>query len=153
MPSAPVELEVVSGDQLAAAIKAQKGKVLVVDIWASWCGPCKQSFPRLVALHQRHRKDGVICMSVSLDKPGQRDTALAFLQSQGAAFPNYLLDEGEAGWDKLHLQSIPAVFVFDREGKRAAKFTNDDPAHLFTYADVERLVDALLVHTPEKKEK
>jgi thiol-disulfide isomerase/thioredoxin len=149
MPSAPVQLDVVKGEQLAAAVKAQKGQVLVVAVWASWCRPCKEEFPELIALYQRHRQDGVSCMTVSLDKPAQRDTAWAFLKSVGATFPNYLLDEGAAAWNKLGLESIPAVFVFDRRGQSVAKFTNDNPARLFTYADVERLVDALLTDSPK----
>jgi thiol-disulfide isomerase/thioredoxin len=152
MPSAAVNLDLVTGNQLAAAVKTQKGKVLVVAVWASWCGPCKEEFPDFVALYQRRRKDGVTCMSVSLDKPARRDTAWAFLQSVGATFPNYLLDEGDAGWKKLGLQSIPAVFVFDQQGKSVAKFTNDNPARLFTYADVEGVVDVLLGQTPKGAE-
>lgn len=142
---AEVKLEVVKFDQLQKALKAQQGHVVVMDVWATWCVPCKQEFPHLVALHERHAKAGVVCMSVSLDEPKERDTALAFLKSKEAAFPNFLLDEGEKGWDRnmLDLKGIPAVFVYDREGKLARKFTNDDPDNQFTYADVEKLVKEL----------
>jgi thiol-disulfide isomerase/thioredoxin len=141
---AEVKLEVVKYDQLRDALKAHHGKVVVMDAWASWCLPCKQEFPHLVELHQRYAKAGVVCVSVSLDEVKHHDRALAFLQSQKAAFPNYLLDEGEAVWDKLDLKSIPAVFVFGRDGKLARKFTNDDPDNQYTYADVEKFVKQLL---------
>lgn len=146
-----VKLEVVKHIQLLDALKAQRGKVVVLDVWASWCVPCKQEFPHLVELHQRYAKDGVVCVSVSLDEPKQRDTALTFLKSKGAAFPNYLLDEGDGGWDKLDVKSIPAVFVYDREGKLARKFTGDDPDNQFTYADVEKFVQELIAPTRNRK--
>jgi thiol-disulfide isomerase/thioredoxin len=149
--AAEVRLEVVKHNQLLDALKAQRGKLVVLDVWATWCGPCKKEFPHLVELHQRYAKDGVVCVSVSLDEPKQRDTALTFLKSQKAAFPNYLLDEGDAAWDKLDVKSIPAVFVYDREGKLARKFTGDDPDNQFTYADVEKFVQDLLGPTQNKK--
>jgi len=146
-----IKLEIVKHSQLLDALKAQRGKVVVLDVWASWCGPCKKEFPHLVELHQRYAKDGVVCMSVSLDEPKQHDTALTFLKSQKATFPNYLLDEGEAGWDKLDLKGIPVVFVYGREGKLARKFTNDDPDNQFTYADVEKFVQDMIGPTRSTK--
>jgi thiol-disulfide isomerase/thioredoxin len=145
-----ISLQVVKYPELQQAIQAQRGQVVVLDVWATWCGPCKKEFPHLVELHQRYGNDGVVCMSVSLDEPKQRDTVLAFLKSHKAAFPNYLLDEGEAGWDKLALKGIPAVFVYDRAGQLARKFTNDDPDNQFTYADVEKFVQDLIRPTGSK---
>jgi cytochrome c biogenesis protein CcmG/thiol:disulfide interchange protein DsbE len=139
-----ISLQAVKYPELQQAIQAQRGRVVVLDVWATWCGPCKKEFPHLVKLHQRYGKDGIVCMSVSLDEPKQKEAVLAFLKSQKAAFPNYLLDEGEAGWDKLDLKGIPVVMVYDRTGKQARKFTNDDPDHQFTYADVEKFVQDLI---------
>jgi thiol-disulfide isomerase/thioredoxin len=144
---AEVKVDVVKYDQLLDAVKARRGHVVVMDVWATWCAPCKQEFPHLVELHERYAKGGVVCVSVSLDKSDQRDAALTFLKSKGAVFPNYVLDEGEAGWDKLDLKGIPAVFVYDREGKLARRFTNDDPDNRFTYADVRKLVEELLARS------
>ena len=96
-------------------------------------------------MHKHYGKDGVVCMSVTTDEPERKDAALKFLKSKGATFPNYLLDENASLWqEKWTLKAVPAVFVFNREGKRAAKFDNDDPDKQFTYADVEKLVRDLL---------
>lgn len=146
-----VRLEVVKFRQWKEALQKYRGKVVVVDVWASWCLPCKQGFPHLVELHKKYAKDGLLCMSVSLDDTEKRDIALAFLKSKQATFPNYLLDEGEKGWDKLDIKSIPAVFVFGRDGKLARRFTGDDPDNQFTYADVESFVNALLREKVEMK--
>jgi len=98
-----------------------------------------------VQLHQRDAKDGLVCMSVSVDPAGKRDDALKFLQKQPATFANYWLDEKDTFWqDKLDINGPPAFFVFDRQGKRAAKFTSDDPDKPFKFADVEKVVEQLL---------
>lgn len=148
-PAAPtageVTLRVVKYQQLIDAVKAQKGKIIVVDIWADFCLPCKKEFPHLVELHKHYGKDGVVCISVTIDELENKDAALKFLKSKGATFANYLLDEDASVWqNKWMLKGVPAVFVFNREGKRAAKFDNDDPDKQFTYLDVEKLVRDLL---------
>ncbi|GIW82717.1 MAG: hypothetical protein KatS3mg105_4524 [Gemmatales bacterium] len=139
-----ITLEPVKHEELLASIKRQKGKVVLVDVWASWCLPCKQGFPHLVELHKRYAKHGVVCMSVSLDDARQHDDALSFLKEKGATFVNYRLTEGEVGWDKLDIKSIPVVLVYGRDGNLVRRFTNDDPENQFTYADVEDLVKQLL---------
>ncbi len=147
VPEAKIELKAVKYDELTAAIREQSGKVVVVDIWASWCVPCKKEFPHLVELHSRYAKDGLVCMSVSVDEAGdQHASALKFLQKVNAAFANYRIDEPKKVYqDKWDFNGVPAVFVFDRQGKRAGKFTNDDPDKPFNYAkDVTPLVEKLL---------
>jgi thiol-disulfide isomerase/thioredoxin len=143
---ASVDLKIVKYGQLVEAVRALRGKVVVVDVWATYCLPCKQEFPNLVRLYHDHAKDGLACLSVSVDEPARRDGALTFLRAKGAAFSNFLLDETGATWQgRWGINSIPVVFVFDRDGKRAAKFHSDDPDHSFTYADVRKLVERLLV--------
>jgi thiol-disulfide isomerase/thioredoxin len=131
------------------AIKMQRGKIVVVDIWATWCVPCKKEFPHLVELHQKRAKDGVVCMSVAWDSADDRDKALEFLQQRGATFPNFLLNkddkDGTQKWlDAYDIGPIPVVLVFGRDGKLAKKFDREDPDHPFTYADVNKLVEELL---------
>jgi thiol-disulfide isomerase/thioredoxin len=145
--SKEVSLQVVSYRELGNAVKAQKGKVVVVDVWASWCVPCKKEFPHLIALHNKYSADGLVCMSASVDKAGKtHDSALKFLIDRKATFANYRVDEDFASlcerWD---IKGIPAVFVFNRDGKREKKYTHDDPDKPFDYEkDVEPLVRRLL---------
>ncbi|HEV3258945.1 MAG TPA: TlpA disulfide reductase family protein [Gemmataceae bacterium] len=140
-----VQLKVVKYDQWAAAVAAQRGKIVVMDVWANYCAPCKKEFPNLVRLHQRYAKDGVVCVSVTVDEPKDKDAALAFLRKKGASFPNFLMDENAAVWqEKWNMNGVPAVFVFGRDGTQAGKFDADDPDKQFTYADVEKLVQKLV---------
>lgn len=138
-PQEKIELTVVKYDALSDAINNLKGKVVVVDVWANWCHPCKAAFPHLVELHEKHAKDGLIAVSISLDEPPDKAGAIKFLQSRGAKFSNYLLDEEQEFWQKkFHVPGPPVVFVFNREGKWT-QFRGEN-----VHADVEKLVTELL---------
>jgi thiol-disulfide isomerase/thioredoxin len=140
----PVQLKVVKFDQWQAAVKAQRGKVVVVDVWASNCGPCRKEFPHLVELSRRYARDGVAFMSVSVDPVDNKASALAFLQKHNPPFTNYLLDEDHHLWqDKWDVNGLPAVLVFDQRGEQVRKIDNDDPGKPFTTADVETVLKEL----------
>ena len=96
-------------------------------------------------MHERHAKDGLVCMSVSVDEMDRKPAALKFLQSRGAAFPNYLLNEDITVWqDKLKIAGPPCVFVFDQQGRQVAKFDNNDTDKVPVYERVEARVRELL---------
>jgi hypothetical protein len=93
-------------------------------------------------MHHKYAKDGLVCVSVTVDDKDDRDKCLAFLKLQQATFPNYLLDEPAEVWQpKLDASAPPTVFVYGRDGKQVKKFTTEEP---FTYADVEKVVAPLL---------
>lgn len=96
-------------------------------------------------MHKKYARDGLCCISVSVDTLDRKNAALKFLQQQGAVFSNYLLDEETDFWqNKFDLNGPPAVFVFDRDNRRAAKFDTSDPDKPYTYRDVEAVVRKLL---------
>src|SRR6267378_8449515 len=117
--SGEIKLDVVTQDQLLNRLQKQRGKVVILDLWASWCAPCRMTFPHLVEMHNKYADRGVVCMSVSVDEPEDKGKALQFLQSQNATFANYLLDDGPAGMHYFGVNGIPAVFVYDRDGKKS----------------------------------
>lgn len=142
-----VTLEELKTADWDAILAEHLGKIVVVDTWATWCAPCVEEFPKLVALHEDYSDQEVACVSVSADGAGAHDAAAKFLEGQQATFTNYRLAdsaEQEAWWEKWDLKSIPAVLVFDREGKLARKFDMDDPDNQFTYDEVEALVAELV---------
>lgn len=141
-PAGEVALKVVKWPELEKAIADQKGKVVVLDIWADFCIPCKKEFPHLVELHEKFAGRGVVAMSVSVDEAKGKDRALEFLKKKGATFSNYLIDEPADVWEvKLDAGAPPTVLVYGKDGKRAAKFTSENA---FTYADVEKVVEGLV---------
>lgn len=140
-----IDVKIVKLDGLKKAIADQKGKIVVVDFWATFCIPCKEEFPNLVKLHGDHAKSGVSCISVAVDDPEDKDAALRFLKKVKATFPNYLLDEAPELYQKeLNFASVPTVLVFGRDGKLAKKFNATKPEEAFTYKDVRKLVEELL---------
>src|SRR5262245_7606316 len=91
-----VRLESVSYADLAVEVKGNNGKVVLVDVWGSFCAPCKEKFPYVVALHEKFAKQGLVAISVSVDTPGDpdaRSAAQAFLTKQRATFRNVQLSD------------------------------------------------------------
>jgi thiol-disulfide isomerase/thioredoxin len=145
IPTGEVDLKLVKLDQVLEAVKAQAGKVVVLDIWATFCVPCKKEFPRLVKLHEQHGKDGLVCMSLSVDDQEDLPAAIDFLKSRRASFANFLIDGPAHIWQNhFVLKGVPAVFIWDRAGNQAARFDGDDPDNQFTYDQVEKKVALLL---------
>lgn len=148
----PGTLEPLKYDAFQARLKAKDFKYTLVDAWASNCGPCKENFPHLVAMHRKYAGKGLQVISLSLDDTGDPKAvgeAKKFLKEMKAPFLNVLLDEDfGVGFEKLEISAIPAVFVYSPDGKLVKKYTLDDPNKQFTYDEVEKDVAALLAGKP-----
>lgn len=133
-----VQVKVVKYKGLVDLVKAQKGKVVVVDFWSTTCLPCIKEFPHLVEMHNKYGKDGLVAVSVSLDdasEQGVEAKVQRFLESRKAAFTNLILDEQPEVWQqKLQFDGPPSVFVFSREGKRVKHFKDG-----VDFGEVEKL--------------
>lgn len=91
-----------------------KGKVVLVDFWASWCGPCAQSFPALEDLYQRYKDRGLVILAVSVDeKAGDMQ---AFLKKHPATFP-VVRDAEHKLVAAVDVATMPSSFVLDTTGK------------------------------------
>ena len=99
-----------------------RGKVVVLNMWATWCGPCVMEFPELVRFEQAYRSRGVTVVGLSMDDPQKAPTVVPpFLRKQKAAFPVYILKPGDPQkvvlvFDKNWEGAIPMTYVFDRAG-------------------------------------
>jgi thiol-disulfide isomerase/thioredoxin len=150
----PVSLELVDHAGLMAAVKARRGRIVVLDCWSTSCPPCVKEFPGLVALAAAH--DDVACMSLAFDYEGfgSPEDALprvrGFLEQVGAHDVANMLSREDADtmYRKLDLTSVPAVYVWNAEGGLEVRFDDDFASRSlgrpFTYADVEATVRRLL---------
>jgi cytochrome c biogenesis protein CcmG/thiol:disulfide interchange protein DsbE len=89
------------------------GKVVIVDFWATWCEPCKKSFPKLQDLNTKYKASGLVIVGLSEDddKGGIKDFGSSF----GADFP-LLWDADKAVAGKWQPGSMPSTFIVDRKG-------------------------------------
>jgi thiol-disulfide isomerase/thioredoxin len=120
-------LELLSiNDKEVAELKASlKGNVVLVNLWATWCGPCVKEFPHLVKLQKLYEKKGVKVVFISVDEPEDVQTAVRpFLQKQNVTFTTYVkngddesfIDAVGSGWRG----AIPTTFIFNRTGEQVA---------------------------------
>lgn len=95
-------------------LKSYKGKVVYVDFWASWCGPCRLSLPELNVLRKKYRKQGFEVIAINLDE--ERTDAMAFLKEFPVAYPTARDVKGTTP-EKYGLQGMPTAYLIDRKGK------------------------------------
>jgi thiol-disulfide isomerase/thioredoxin len=120
LPPAPAPVPVGAEAVLAEVRKPGAGAVLV-NVWATWCAPCREEFPDLLHVARELAPKGLRVVLVSVDFPGAEEATAKFLTSQGVDFPTFLrIGKDEAFVDGLEPQwsgSIPATFLYDGNGK------------------------------------
>jgi thiol-disulfide isomerase/thioredoxin len=124
----PIDLKYTAADGSAVDVAALRGKVVLVDFWATWCGPCVQEIPNVVAAYNQYHPQGFEIVGVSFDKAPdpakpspKRKTAegmLAFTREKGMTWPQFY--DG-TGWDnpigkRYDIRAIPAMFLLDKRG-------------------------------------
>jgi thiol-disulfide isomerase/thioredoxin len=91
-----------------------KGKVVLLDFWATWCGPCKVEMPHLVKLYEKYKGAGFVLLGVNVDEDPKAAVALA--ERLGVTFP--VLFDADKSVSRLYaLDSMPATVLIDRDGR------------------------------------
>lgn len=98
------------------------GQVVVLDFYATWCQPCREEAPHLVALHQRFAPEGLQIVGLNVGGPDDREEVPAYAREFGIQYPLGFPDDGFTEMYLAGNDGIPQAFVFDRRGRLARRF-------------------------------
>jgi thiol-disulfide isomerase/thioredoxin len=140
---APVRVDVAELPAILAAVKAPGAQVVLVNVWATWCEPCREEMPDLVRFYRDHRAQGLRLVLISADDDDQRDEVarvLGALHFDGPAFIKRgndmtFIDALDPRWKG----ALPATFLFDGHGEKKRSWLGS-----VTYDDLRARVSGLL---------
>lgn len=117
------DVQKVSAAGVKSLVAKNKGKVVLVNYFATWCPPCVDEFPDLVKLQAKYKSRGLSVIGVSLnDSADEMDTLKAFIRKQKPSFPVYIASPLNIAFcratDKRWEGDIPLTIIFDRSGKQ-----------------------------------
>ena len=115
-----VHVTPVTAAGIQQAIQKSGSKAVLVNVWATWCGPCREEFPGLIRIARKYQDQGLKVMLVSADFDTDMAAVKRFLAEQGVDFPSYIKAEKDQEFidalDKRWSGAIPATFIYDGAG-------------------------------------
>lgn len=140
----------------ALKIADLRGKVVVVDVWATWCGPCRKQAPQLAALNARYRERGLEIVGLSLNDPKEHQAEVEqFVKAAGinytVAYADRRISEAflRGTEDETGQAPIPQLFVLSRDGHLIEHFVGEDPTRGLTL--LEKVVNQQLSGTESSR--
>jgi thiol-disulfide isomerase/thioredoxin len=120
--------------------EALRGKVVLLDFWATWCAPCRKSMPELQALHDKYSARGFTVLGVSIDEGKAAQKVKKFVASRKIAYPVAIDSEKAPTWERFRVKAVPAAFLVDQRGRIVAQWTGISA----NAAELDRTLAALL---------
>ena len=118
-----------------------KGKVLILDFYATWCVPCRKSIPHLVELQKRYQKDGLEVVGLNVGGPDDQEKVSDFARAFGVQYTLAIPDDDLISFLLSDNGDIPQTFIFDRNGQLMKRFIGYGEA---TGDDINRIVEDAL---------
>ncbi len=111
----------------AVTLAELKGKVVVLDFWATWCGPCRMEIPGYIEMTKKYGKDGLVIVGVSVDQGGP-DVVKPFAAKMGINYP-LVMDDEKTSVAYGAVEAIPTTIIIDRDGQvRHRKVGAEEPS-------------------------
>ncbi len=131
VPGKAPEFSLKSLDGEDVVLSGLRGSVVLLDFWATWCGPCRESIPHLIDLHKTYQERGLKIVGMSIDKEKDEEALRHFGKSLDIPYAIVLAPENVVR--QYGVTGIPATFLIDREGnirERIVGFNNTIAKHL-----------------------
>lgn len=144
-----VKLAVIDKAGFSEALKQNRGNVVLIDFWATWCPECRELFPHTVALHRQFADRGLTVISIAFDEPEDQATALKFLTEKRATCDNFISKYGSKAESyqvfAIPDGALPHLKLYDRNGKLHRTFASG--RETIETEEIDRAVKELLGET------
>lgn len=121
-------------DGAPVSLSDYRGHALLVNLWATWCHPCREETPYLQAVYERYRDEGLRVLGVSVDRSADRDLVIEFVEEFGVEY-DIALDPEAVSRELFHARGLPTSVVFNRDGSVAFSWVGPVPEGDVTFLE------------------
>ncbi len=133
-------VDIANSDGAVKSLSDYRGKVILLNIWATWCEPCRREMPSMQAVHQDLESKGLAIVAVSVDDPDAMPVIRQFVDDYGLTF-DVLHDQTELFRAVYRYVGVPETYIIDRSGVIRRKMISD---HDWNSAENRRFIESLL---------
>ncbi len=121
-PAPATNWKTTAGESLS--LESLRGKVVLIDFWATWCKPCVKTMPELDAVYRDYQKQGLVVVGVSVDQGDDREKKVKkFLSKKPVGYPIAIDNAEGSSWEAFNVAVLPTLYLIDREGRILERWT------------------------------